>query len=77
MAGGARFVSVDRREGKDGTGMLTITTRLDEDSDGDTAKDTEMLVGVPHAAVADRLMRAMMHEGSARLATDKTATRTQ
>lgn len=56
----AWFVSIDRREGKSGIGTLTITTRVYKDSDGDTSKDTEMMVGVPDAATADRLMRAMM-----------------
>ena len=56
----AQFVSIHRREKPDGTGTLTITTRLSKDSDGDTVKETEMLVGIPDAATADRLLRAMM-----------------
>jgi hypothetical protein len=56
----ALFVAIDRRQGKAGTGTLTITTRVYKDSDGDSVNDTEMLVGVPDAATADRLMRAMM-----------------
>lgn len=53
----AKIISTDRRAKRDGSGTLMVVTRVYKDSDGDTARDTEMLVGVANVAAADRLIR--------------------
>lgn len=61
----ARFVAIDRKQKSDGSGTLVITTLVTRDSDGDAAKETEMLVGVADVATADRLLTELMERGSA------------
>ncbi|MCB1504536.1 MAG: PH domain-containing protein [Hyphomicrobiaceae bacterium] len=56
----ARIVSLLKRERRDGSGTLTVTTLVYQDSDGDKSKDVEILAGVPNVAAAERLLREKM-----------------
>lgn len=54
------FASIKRQQRRDGRGTLEIVTGYDKDSDGDTVTKSELVVGVPDAAVADQLLQSMM-----------------
>lgn len=61
----ATFASIKRRQRRDGRGTLEIVTGYEKDSDGDRVASTELVVGVPDAAVADQLLQSMMRGGTA------------
>lgn len=52
------FIAMERAERRDGSGTLIITTRLTKDSDGDSSKETEMIIGVKEVRTLDKLLRA-------------------
>lgn len=56
------FIAIERSERRNGSGTLTITTHLSRDSDGDTSKETEMVIGVKDVRAADKFLRAFMEE---------------
>lgn len=55
-----KFEAIERKQKHDGSGTLTVTVASYKDSEGDTMRDVEVLVGVPDVAVADKLLREMM-----------------
>lgn len=52
--------SFERREKRDGSGNLTIVTRVTKDKSGDTSSEVEMLVGVPEVRLAENLLKASL-----------------
>lgn len=60
-----QITTLQRKELPDGSGTLSIGVGREKDSEGTISQMTEVLLGVPHVANAERFVRALQIQGLA------------